>query len=414
MRKTNFLLVFTVVFIIFCSFTTSAQASAPWQYEDHYYTDISTFADEAVYGYMKKVIRWQNNSWSDNVTARVFYPPPGETFGIIDYWVDEDAPGGFIAYYDGNWTYDWYSYNYGATERLHLPDNVTKIAFYAKTTGFTSYTTTTLKFYYSSNTYTNISEINSNVISTKTAAESAKASADAAHTDAQNAANRTWYNGNESAYWAYYGKVRAQEARDNAANAHTDAEVAANRTIYSGKSSAQWAAESKSSAGQAKTASEAAKNSADTAVSELQNGTYGLSATKTKLDTTYTKANTAASQSTTAVNELGNATYGLSKIKSDTGAALTKATTAANQTIYNGNSSAYWAYVASVNTGFDTIAPSITNIQGQNGATCTTNTSFTVVTTASDNGPDSNLRYRAICDGFDSGWGSSNSVTITD
>ncbi|MTI85652.1 MAG: hypothetical protein FH756_17580 [Firmicutes bacterium] len=36
-------------------------------------------------------------------------------------------------------------------------------------------------------------------IDAKNAANSAKASADAAHMDAQNAANRTWYNGNESA-----------------------------------------------------------------------------------------------------------------------------------------------------------------------------------------------------------------------
>jgi len=45
--------------------------------------------------------------------------------------------------------------------------------------------------------------------SANTSASQAKTSADAAHIDAQNAANRTWYNGNESAYWAYYGKVRA-------------------------------------------------------------------------------------------------------------------------------------------------------------------------------------------------------------
>jgi len=53
----------------------------------------------------------------------------------------------------------------------------------------------------------------------KAASQSAKASADAAHSDAQNAANRTWYNGNESAYWAYYGYARANSANSNSASA---------------------------------------------------------------------------------------------------------------------------------------------------------------------------------------------------
>ncbi len=53
----------------------------------------------------------------------------------------------------------------------------------------------------------------------KNAANSAKASADAAHSDAENAAARTWYNGNESAYWAYYGYARANSANSNSASA---------------------------------------------------------------------------------------------------------------------------------------------------------------------------------------------------
>ena len=64
-------------------------------------------------------------------------------------------------------------------------------------------------------------------------ARAAKELADAAHTDAQNAANRTWYNGNESAYWAYSANSKSNDAKNNSA-------TAANRTYYSGKSSARW------------------------------------------------------------------------------------------------------------------------------------------------------------------------------
>lgn len=83
---------------------------------------------------------------------------------------------------------------------------------------------------------------------------------------------------------------------------------------------------------------------------------------------------------------------------------------AKNNTVYQGQSAAYWAYQAAqaANT-----PPVITKIQGLNGATCTRGTNFTLVVTASDNGPPSNLRYRAVCGSFDSGWLSTNQITIT-
>ncbi|WP_157833565.1 hypothetical protein [Desulfotruncus alcoholivorax] len=61
----------------------------------------------------------------------------------------------------------------------------------------------------------------------------------------------------------------------------------------------------------------------------------------------------------------------------------------------------------------DNTPPDIKKVSGTNGATCTTGSTYTVVISASDNGPASNLRYRVTCDSFDSGWVSSNSINIT-
>ncbi len=207
-------------------------------------------------------------------------------------------------------------------------------------------------------------------IAAKNSAIAAKSSADAAHMDAQNASNHTYYNSNTSGYWSYYSYSKANSANLNAASA---------KNMLNG----------------------------------LSNGGKSLAATYDKANSAITAANNAKASSDVAVNELQSSNHGLSRIKSDTSATLTKVTTVVDQTTYNGQSSAYWAYVASVNAGADTIAPSITDIKGEDGATCTTGTSFTVVITASDNGSDNNLRYRAICDGFDSGWVSGNSITIT-
>lgn len=95
------------------------------------------------------------------------------------------------------------------------------------------------------------------------------------------------------------------------------------------------------------------------------------------------------------------------KVSAD--AAKSSADLAASRTLYNGQSAAYWAYQAAqaANT-----PPVITKIQGLNGATCTRGVSFTLVVTASDNGPPSNLRYRVVCGSFDSRWLSTNQITI--
>lgn len=97
-------------------------------------------------------------------------------------------------------------------------------------------------------------------------------------------------------------------------------------------------------------------------------------------------------------------------MKNSADAAKSSADLAASRTLYNGQSAAYWAYQAAqaANT-----PPVITKIQGLNGATCTRGTSFTLIVTASDNGPPSNLRYRVTCDSYDSGWSSSNILTVT-
>lgn len=126
--------------------------------------------------------------------------------------------------------------------------------------------------------------------------------------------------------------------------------------------------------------------------------------------------------------------------------AYTKAEAAANNTSYKNQSSGYWSYnayskanTAANNTSYtrytqlpdistkianldtkitnventiltnDNTPPDIKKIEGLNGATCTTGSKFTLVISASDNGPASNLRYKA----GNGSWGSSNKVTVT-
>jgi len=255
-----------------------------------------------------------------------------------------------------------------------------------------------------SNAYSSASQADSNALEAKTAANMAKTSADTAAIHASTAANR------------------AATAVDELQDA-THGLVATKSKIDSTYTKAE---EAKAQAVSATNAAQNAKVSADSAVAELRSETYGLSATKAKLDTTYTKANTAATQAANAASRVWDSTEGKSaatlakEARENASSAVTAANNAkasadmaVNQTTYSGQSAAYWAYVASVNAGTDTIAPTIKKVQGQNGATCTTSSSFTVVITASDNGPDSNLRYRAICDGFDSGWSSSNTIALT-
>lgn len=85
--------------------------------------------------------------------------------------------------------------------------------------------------------------------------------------------------------------------------------------------------------------------------------------------------------------------------------ARNNASAAANQTIYNGQSAAYWSYLAAQST-----APQINKVQGLNGATCTSGSTFTVVISAT---PGSGVNYRVTCGSFDSGWVTSNAITIS-
>ncbi len=300
------------------------------------------------------------------------------------------------------------------------------------------------------NDYNEFNILSSKVDDTKSAASQAKTSADAAKSSADTAAARSYYNNNSSGYWSYNAYLKANSANTNAANAKASADTAANQASIAASNATTAVDElqnathglaatktklditydkaeaARSQAVSATNAAQNAKVSADSAVAELRSETYGLSATKAKLDTTYTKANTAATQAANAASRVWDSTEGKSaatlakEARENASSAVTAANNAkasadiaVNQTTYSGQSAAYWAYVASVNAGTDTIAPTIKKVQGQNGATCTTSSSFTVVITASDNGPDSNLRYRAICDGFDSGWSSSNTIALT-
>jgi len=223
------------------------------------------------------------------------------------------------------------------------------------------------------------------------------------------------------AFTAKYGNLYTEtiNAKNAANSANTNAANALNMLNGSSNGGKSLAA-TYDKANAANSNAYAAKNNAATASSRVWDSVEGKSAATLSKEA-RDKAN-AASQDTTYIRNTqlpGIATdvsqaktaADAAKVSADT--AATKATAAADQTIYNGNSAAYWAYVAYQNTGTDTIAPVITKVEGQNGATCTTGTSFTVVITASDNGPAGNLRYRVTCGGFDSGWTSSNTITIT-
>ncbi|HOV79441.1 MAG TPA: hypothetical protein PK728_04985 [Bacillota bacterium] len=142
-----------------------------------------------------------------------------------------------------------------------------------------------------------------------------------------------------------------------------------------------------------KTATDAANTAAN----------YALQA-KSSADTAASKADQAKASADTAALRVWDSS------ESKSAATLAKearnyAQTATNNTTYNSQSAAYWAYLSAQNT-----APEINRVQGQNGATCTTGTSFMVVISAT---PSSGASYRVTCGMFDSGWVSSNTITIT-
>jgi len=105
--------------------------------------------------------------------------------------------------------------------------------------------------------------------------------------------------------------------------------------------------------------------------------------TKTSADNAYSAASTAASYAQNAYNAAN--------------AAKASADQAAANTTYNGQSAAYWAYLAAQG-GADTTPPTIQKVGGQNGATCTTTGTFYVVVQATDN-KTGQLQARAQVDG---------------
>jgi len=129
--------------------------------------------------------------------------------------------------------------------------------------------------------------------------------------------------------------------------------------------------------------------------SKVQQGVDAANAAKTAANTAatnasnaYSAANTAATNANNAYNTLINGASNNGKSLSTTydkaNNAATQATNAANNTVYNSQSAAYWAYLAANNAETDTTPPTI-KLTGLNGATCTTNSSFIVVVSASDN-----------------------------
>jgi len=253
--------------------------------------------------------------------------------------------------------------------------------------------------------------------SASTAASNATTAATNA-TNAYNAANLAKTSANtavselqNTTYGLSKIKTDTSTAATQATTAATNSSTAASRVwdATEGKSAAIIAKEARDNASSAITAANSAKTSADSAAANASSAATQAATATTQATTAATQAATAATNSGAAVSELQNTTYGLSKIKSDTGTAATQATTAATNTSYNGNSSAYWAYLAYNKTGEDHTAPVITKVEGLNGATCTTGSTFSMVVTASDNGPVSNLRYKV----GSGSWGSSNTVTAT-
>jgi len=101
-------------------------------------------------------------------------------------------------------------------------------------------------------------------------------------------------------------------------------------------------------------------------------------------------ANTAATNAQNAYNAATTAATSASS-------AATNALNAYNNTIYDGESAAYWAYLAANNINVDDTPPVIQKLSGANGATCTTKSSFSVVVNASDNKPGQ-LQARAKVD----------------
>jgi len=197
-----------------------------------------------------------------------------------------------------------------------------------------------------------------------TAATDAAAAQSAANTAATNASTAAT-NASNAYNAANSANTNASTAANNAANANTNASTAATQ----------------------------ATTAATQATSAASNTTYGGKSDAYWADTANTNASTAATQATSANTQATTAAI--------------QATTAANNTIYSGQSAAYWANQAAT-AATSNIIPVISSLVGQNGATCTTGTTFTANVAVA---PSSSITYTATgVPGYNA---SGNSITFT-
>ena len=181
--------------------------------------------------------------------------------------------------------------------------------------------------------------------------------------------------------------TNASAAATNSSTAASSANTAASRALTTiNNTQANDGGTTKSAA----TLAKEAKDNAGTAVTQLTSDTAGT--IRADLTTTKSDASTAKTQSTIAADRVWDAAEGKSA------AALAKeARDKVNEVS------------TVVNTMSQAITPIIHSVKGQNGATCTTGTTFIVVTSASNA-----TQYRArLSGGSWTSWGSNNTITVS-
>jgi hypothetical protein len=130
-------------------------------------------------------------------------------------------------------------------------------------------------------------------------------------------------------------------------------------------------------------------------------------ANQTTAQTAATQATNAASSASAAATNASNAYTAANNANANASTAATQATTAASNTTYGGQSAAYWANQAAT-AATSNIIPVISGVIGQNGATCTTGTTFTANVAVS---PGSSIAYTVT--GVPGYSASGNSITLT-
>jgi hypothetical protein len=224
-------------------------------------------------------------------------------------------------------------------------------------------------------------------------------------TSAYNEAVTAASNASTAASNASTAATNASTAATNASNAYTAANTASTNTANDPTADT---AITNATNGMAKTftaANTASTNTTNdpTADTAITNGTNGIAATFTQAssaDSNALNASTNTANDPTADTAITNATTGIA-------ATNTQATNAANNTTYSGQSAAYWANQAAT-AATSNIIPVISSVVGQNGATCTTGTTFTANVAIS---PSSSITYTVT--GVPGYSASGNSITFT-